>query len=104
MQEAKPSSDGKMIKLLTFELVSATRIFLFPSPWMGYYSTAGLTSAVNLPVPIHTAESSKALSEKCLVQEHSTVAPSRLEPAGPLDTESKALSTRKLGLPYCDSS
>ena len=67
---------------------------------MGYYSTAGLTSAVNLPVVIHTAESSKALSEKCLVQEHSTVAASRLEPAGPLDTESKALSTRKLGLPY----
>ena len=54
---------------------------------MGYYSTAELTSAVNLPVPIHTAEWSKALSEKCLVQEHKTVAPSRIEPAGPVDTE-----------------
>ena len=30
LQEAKPSSDGKMIKLLTFELVSATRKILFP--------------------------------------------------------------------------
>ena len=60
---------------------------------MGYYSFAGLISALNLPVPIHTAKWSKSLSEKCLVQEHNTVAPSGLEPAGPLDTESKALST-----------
>ena len=53
---------------------------------MGYYSFAGLISALNLPVPIHNAKWSKSLSEKCLVQEHKTVAPSRIEPAGPVDT------------------
>jgi len=66
------------LELFLVSVHEVTRSISTP-PWMGCWSIAGITPALNFLVPIYTLGWREALRVKCLVQEHNTVSLARAQ-------------------------